>query len=175
MLVLCLVNVCRTVGIHIIHKLGHYLPFFLHFSWETKVYSLSVTFDKKKKKCIRWRTYVTYRFAIHTSDTTHCTQPYLFLLSQKVLVWRTIYCIAKNSVQRNSMKWDRGLKEYKLKRSFLGWFVGLFVLVQKILVLPWLPSRPNKKYLFPHRTLFQFICPHRPARWAGRRAGSTVS
>ncbi len=28
---------------------------------------------------------------------------------------------------------------------------------------------------FPHRTLFQFICPHRPANWAGSRAGPPVS
>ncbi len=30
-------------------------------------------------------------------------------------------------------------------------------------------------YFLPHRTLFQFLCPHRPARWAGSRAGSLVS
>ncbi len=28
---------------------------------------------------------------------------------------------------------------------------------------------------FPHPTLFQFICPHHPASWAGSRAGSPVS
>ncbi len=27
---------------------------------------------------------------------------------------------------------------------------------------------------FPHRTLFQCLCPHRPASWAGSRAGSPV-
>ncbi len=31
-----------------------------------------------------------------------------------------------------------GLKEYKSKGSFLGWFIGLVVLVQEIFVLPWL-------------------------------------
>jgi hypothetical protein len=31
------------------------------------------------------------------------------------------------------------------------------------------------KYYFPHRTLFHFIYPHRPASWAGSHAGSPVS
>jgi hypothetical protein len=31
------------------------------------------------------------------------------------------------------------------------------------------------KYFFPRRTLFQFLCPHCPASWAGSRAGSPVS
>ncbi len=43
-------------------------------------------------------------------------------------------------------------------------------------VLPWLLfSQPCTKYYFPHRKLFQFFSPHRPATWAGRRAGSPVS
>jgi hypothetical protein len=29
--------------------------------------------------------------------------------------------------------------------------------------------------IFPHRTLFQCLCPHRPASWTGSRAGSPVS
>ncbi len=29
--------------------------------------------------------------------------------------------------------------------------------------------------IFPHRTLFQFLCHHRPASWAGSRGGSPVS
>jgi hypothetical protein len=33
-------------------------------------------------------------------------------------------------------KW--GLKEYKWKESFLGWFVGLFVPLQETFFLPWL-------------------------------------
>ncbi len=36
-------------------------------------------------------------------------------------------------------------------------------------------SWPSTKYFFPHRTVFQFICPHHPASWAGSRAGSPVS
>jgi hypothetical protein len=35
-------------------------------------------------------------------------------------------------------------------------------------------SRPSTKYYFPHHTLFHFICPHRPAGWAGSRAESPV-
>ncbi len=31
--------------------------------------------------------------------------------------------------------------------------------------------RPSTKYFFPHRTLFQFICPYRPVSWADSRAG----
>jgi hypothetical protein len=29
--------------------------------------------------------------------------------------------------------------------------------------------------IFPHRTLFLFMCPHRPATWAGSRAGPPIS
>ncbi len=36
-------------------------------------------------------------------------------------------------------------------------------------------SWPSIKYLFPPRTLFQFLCIRRPASWAGSRAGSPVS
>jgi hypothetical protein len=38
-------------------------------------------------------------------------------------------------------------------------------------------SQQSIKYLFPfpHRTLFQFMSPHRPATWAGSRAGAPVS
>ncbi len=36
-------------------------------------------------------------------------------------------------------------------------------------------SRPSTIYFFPHRTLFPFLCPHRPASWACSRAGSPFS
>ncbi len=36
------------------------------------------------------------------------------------------------------------------------------------------PVQPSTKYYFPHRTLFHFISPHRPATWLGSRAGSPV-
>jgi hypothetical protein len=34
---------------------------------------------------------------------------------------------------------------------------------------------PIQKICFPRRTLYQLLCPHPPASWAGSRAGSTVS
>jgi hypothetical protein len=34
---------------------------------------------------------------------------------------------------------------------------------------------PLQNIIFPRRTLIQFINPHRPASWAGCRAGSPVS
>ncbi len=36
-------------------------------------------------------------------------------------------------------------------------------------------SRSSTKYFFLHRTLFHFMCPYRPATWAGSRAGSPFS
>jgi len=35
--------------------------------------------------------------------------------------------------------------------------------------------RPVQNIIFPTGTLFHFISPHRPATWAGSRAGSPVS
>ncbi len=69
-----------------------------------------------------------------------------------------------------------GFKVYKWKGHFLGWFVGLVVLLQKTFILPWLLwSAQYKNSFFPRRRLFQFMCPHRPATWAGSRAGPPVS
>jgi hypothetical protein len=53
-----------------------------------------------------------------------------------------------------------------MKGSFLNWFVGLVEPEQAISVLPWLSSRSTTKYFFPHRRLYQFLWPHRPASWA---------
>jgi hypothetical protein len=33
---------------------------------------------------------------------------------------------------------------------------------------------PVQNIFFSHRTLFQFICPHRSVSWTGSRAGSPV-
>jgi hypothetical protein len=33
----------------------------------------------------------------------------------------------------------------------------------------------STKFIFPHRTLFQFMCPYRPEPWAGSRAGPPFS
>jgi hypothetical protein len=62
------------------------------------------------------------------------------------------------------------------KGFFLGWLVGLVVLVQEIFcsALAALVG-PVQNIFFPHLTLFQFLCLHRPASWAGSRAGSPVS
>ncbi len=35
--------------------------------------------------------------------------------------------------------------------------------------------QPSTKYFFPHRTMFQIMCPHSSATWAGSRAGPPVS
>jgi hypothetical protein len=35
-------------------------------------------------------------------------------------------------------------------------------------------GRHSTIYSFPRRTLFQFLCPHRPATWAASRAGFPV-
>jgi hypothetical protein len=58
---------------------------------------------------------------------------------------------------------------------FLGYFAGLVMPGQEILFRLGCSSRPSTKYFFPHRTQFRFLCPHRPASWAGSRAGSPVS
>ncbi len=58
--------------------------------------------------------------------------------------------------------------------SFVG-SLDSFCRCKKIYVQPWCCSRPSTKYFFPHRIIFQLICPHRPASWAGSRAGSPVS
>ncbi len=33
---------------------------------------------------------------------------------------------------------------------------------------------PVQNSFFPHRTLFQFMCPHRPTTWVGSRAGPPI-
>jgi hypothetical protein len=55
--------------------------------------------------------------------------------------------------------------------SFL---VGSLVPVQEILFSLGCSSRSSIKYIFPRRTQFQFLCPHRLAGWTGSRAGSPV-
>ncbi len=58
--------------------------------------------------------------------------------------------------------------------SSLVGFVGLSCQCQykRFLVCLGCSSQPGKTYFFPHRKLFQFLCPqsHRPASWAGSRA-----
>jgi hypothetical protein len=59
------------------------------------------------------------------------------------------------------------LIRWALHAGTRGFFPALAALVGP-------PPPPNTKYFFPFRTLFQFISPHRPASWAGGRAGSPV-
>ncbi len=60
----------------------------------------------------------------------------------------------------------------------LPWLVGSLVLscrYKRFLFNLGSSSRHSSKYFFPHHTLFPFLCPHRPASWAGSRAGLPVS
>ncbi len=66
-----------------------------------------------------------------------------------------------------------GLTENKCKGPFLGCFVGLVLPLQEFFVLPWLLKSAQHEIHFSS-PIFQFLCPHRPANWAGRRAGSPV-
>jgi hypothetical protein len=68
-----------------------------------------------------------------------------------------------------------GLKEYKWKMSFLRWFVGSSCADIRDLILPACSGQPSTNYSFPHRTLFQSMCPHRPATRQCSRAGPLVS
>jgi hypothetical protein len=63
------------------------------------------------------------------------------------------------------------------KLLFWGYINGIFVAVRYQIVFFCLgcSSQPSTKYFSPHRTLFHFLCPHRPASKAGSRAGSPVS
>ncbi len=77
-------------------------------------------------------------------------------------------------------KWQRVQKKGVLPRLSGPSFIdGLLVSCsscryKRFLFCLGFSSRPSTKYSSPHRTLFQFICPHRPASWASSRAGSPV-
>ncbi len=51
------------------------------------------------------------------------------------------------------------------------WFVGLVVPVQETFILPWLPWFFSSPYIIS----IYLSPPHRPANWAGSRAGPPVS
>jgi hypothetical protein len=57
----------------------------------------------------------------------------------------------------------------------VSWFFELVMPVRKNFILHWLLWSAQYKIIFPHRTLFQIMCPHRPGTWAGSRAGPPVS
>jgi hypothetical protein len=68
-------------------------------------------------------------------------------------------------------------KSINVRGPSLVGFVGLSCQCQykRFLVSLGCSSQPSTKYFFPRCTLFQCLCPHRPASWAGSRAGSPVS
>ncbi len=71
-------------------------------------------------------------------------------------------------------KW--GLMEYKWKGFFLAWYLGSFCRHKRFLSYLGYSSQTSAIYIFfPHRTLFHFMCPHRPATLACSRTGSPVS
>ncbi len=75
--------------------------------------------------------------------------------------------------------WEEwGFEEYKWKGSVLyPWLVRWVCYAGTRDSWPALAALggPVQKYFFSHRTLFYFLCPHRPASWAGGRAGLPVS
>ncbi len=59
-------------------------------------------------------------------------------------------------------------------KGVLGWFVGLVGVRDFCSAMAALVG-PVQNIFFPHRTLFQLLCPLHPASWAGSRAGPPVS
>jgi hypothetical protein len=53
--------------------------------------------------------------------------------------------------------------------------LGLLCWYKRFLFCLGCSSRPSTKYFFPHRTLFQCLCLHRPASWVGSRTVSPFS
>ncbi len=68
-----------------------------------------------------------------------------------------------------------GLKEYKWKRFFLGWFVGIVVSVQETFILPWLLCSALYKISFSSPYTISIYVSPCPAPWTGSRAGPPVS
>ncbi len=86
---------------------------------------------------------------------------------------------------RKCMELDRAIGQYYLCwpasgyifscRDETGPFLDLSCQYKRFLFCLGCSSRPCTKYFFFSRTLFQFLCPSRPASWAGSRAGSPIS
>jgi hypothetical protein len=53
--------------------------------------------------------------------------------------------------------------------------LGLTCRYKRLLVCLGCSSRPSTKYIFPYRTQFRFLGPHRSASWANRQRGPPVS
>ncbi len=74
------------------------------------------------------------------------------------------------------LRWIGTQKEFKWKGSFLGWFVGLVVLVQRTFILPsWLLWSAQNKILISSTYTVSIYVSHRQAARAGNRAGPPVS
>ncbi len=92
--------------------------------------------------------------------STFCT---LQLSSTFYLSQDQSWCILSILLGWNWGRW--GLKEYKWKGSFLGLFVGLFVPeYRRFLFYLGCSNPPSTIFFIPHRTLFQFFCPHLPSK-----------
>jgi hypothetical protein len=53
--------------------------------------------------------------------------------------------------------------------------LGLSCRYKRLLSFRGCSGQPSTEYFFPHRTLFQFMFPQRPASWAAGCAGPLVS
>ncbi len=90
---------------------------------------------------------------------------FVFLLS----VWRVRPCPER--LERGGPCWLLKLRWMGTQRVqmkvVLSWLVSsLGLSCNEIFCSAWLAQY---KLFFPHYTLFQFLCPHRPASWAGSR------
>ncbi len=63
---------------------------------------------------------------------------------------------------------------YEGEPSLIG-SLGLLCCYMRFLICLGCSFLPSTKYFFPYHTLFQCLCPHRPASWTGSHAGSPVS
>jgi hypothetical protein len=67
---------------------------------------------------------------------------------------------------------DGDLKSAYERGSSLVGSLGLLCRYKRFLFCLGCSSRPYTKYFFPHRTLFQYLCPQCPASWADSCAGT---
>jgi hypothetical protein len=90
-----------------------------------------------------------------------------------VIEARTFTSLASRALTTETRRgWKLGQMETPRvhRNGVLLWFVRHASTKKISLPCFYCSSRPSTKYFFPHRTLFQFICPYRPAS----RVGSPV-